>query len=261
MTDGSPLTGWRVLIPRPVERSAGLVEALSAAGALPEVVELIGIEPPEDPRPLDLAVLGLSRGDYAWSAFTSVNAVDAVVGRAARLAVRPVAAAGTRVAAVGPATARALRAAGLPVDLLPPGRGSAAALAEIFPRAAGAPAVLLPRSDLAPAALPEALTGKGYRVDIVVAYRTVLLAPTRDVSDRLATGGFDAVLFTSPSTVRALTALPIDGRTALGAIGAPTRAAATAAGRDISFVAPEPTAAGLVRALTAHATTHPRPEG
>jgi uroporphyrinogen-III synthase len=260
MTDGSPLTGWRVLIPRPVERSADLVAALSAAGALPEVVELIGIEPPEDPRPLDLAVLGLSRGDYAWSAFTSVNAVDAVVGRAARLAVRPVAA-GTRVAAVGPATARALRAAGLPVDLLPPGRGSAAALAEVFPRAAGAPAVLLPRSDLAPAVLPEALTGKGYRVDIVVAYRTVLLAPTRDVSDRLATGGFDAVLFTSPSTVRALTALPIDERTALGAIGAPTRAAATAAGRDISFVAPEPTAAGLVCALIAHATTHPRPEG
>ncbi len=256
-----PLRGWRVLVPRPAGRAEDLVAALSAAGAAAEVVELIGTEPPADAGRLDLAVLGLSRGDFDWAAFTSVTAVDAVVRRAAALALDPVASADTRVAAVGPATARALRAAGLPVDLVPPARGSAADLAEVFPHAAGDQAVLLPRSDIAPATLPQALAGKGYRIESVVAYRTVVRPPAPEVAARLAAGEFAAVLLTSPSTVRALHGVPIAADTTLGAIGAPTGAAAAAAGRQIAFVAAEPTAAGLVAALAAHATTHRRPEG
>jgi uroporphyrinogen-III synthase len=239
-------------VPRPADRAAGLVTALTAAGAVPEVVGLISIEPPADAGALDLAVLGLSRGDYSWVAFTSVNAVDAVVARAAALAVTPVSA-DTRVAVVGPATADAARTAGLPVDLLPPDRGSAAALASVFPHAREAESVLLPRSDLAPDVLPDALTAKGYRLDCVVAYRTVVRPPAPEVAGRLAAGAFDAVLFTSPSTVRALAGTPIAARTALGAIGRPSRSAAIDAGREIAFVATEPTSAGLVAALVAHA--------
>ena len=167
-------------------------------------VELIAIEPPADTGALDLAVLALSRGDHDWVGFTSVNAVDAVLGRARDLAVTPVVSADTRVAAVGPATAAALRAAGLPVDLMPPSRGSAAALAEVWPRAGGDQSVLLPRSDLAPPTLPDAVAAKGYRVRTVVAYRTVVHAPAPQVADRFAAGDFHAVLFTSPSTVQAL---------------------------------------------------------
>jgi uroporphyrinogen-III synthase len=218
------------------------------------VVELISVEPPVDAGALDLAVLGLSGGDYSWVAFTSVNAVNAVLARSTALAVPPVPA-NTRIAAVGPTTAAALRAAGLPVDLVPPDRGSAAALAQVFPRAGEAESVLLPRADHAPDVLPEALTGKGYRVDAVVAYWTVVHPPAPPVAARLAAGDFDAVLFTAPSTVRALTGVPIPTRTALGAIGRPTRAAVVDAGRAIDFVADEPTAAGLVAALIAHA--HP----
>ena len=251
-----PLAGWRVLVPRPAGRAADLVGKLSAAGAVPEVVELITIEPPADAGTLDLAVLALTRGDYSWVAFTSVNAVDAVASRAQALAVPPVSA-DTRVAAVGPSTAAAARAAGLPVDLVPPDRGSAAALAAVFPHArsaeSAAESVLLPRSDLAPELLPDALAGKGYRVDSVVAYRTLVHPPSAVVADRLAAGEFDAVLFTSPSTVQALAGLPIAARTALGAIGRPTRTAATAAGREIAFVATEPSSAGLVSAMIAHA--------
>lgn len=248
----SPLAGWRVLVPRPAGRAGELVEALRAAGARPEVVELIAIEPPADPAALDLAVLALARGEFSWVALTSVNAVDAVVTRAAALVRTPVPA-GTRVAVVGPSTARAARAAGLPVDLAPPAHGSAAALAEVFPPAPGPARVLLPRSDLAPDLLPDALTGKGYRVDDVVAYRTVVRPPAPAIARRLAAGDFDAVLLTSPSTVQALAGLPVAARTALGAIGRPTRSAAAAAGREIAFVAPEPTSAGLVSALVDHA--------
>lgn len=252
----APLAGWRVLVPRPADRAAELVGALTAAGAAPEVVELVSIGPPADAGALDLAVLSLSRGDYSWVAFTSVNAVEAVTSRAHALAVPPVPAA-TRVAAVGPTTAAAVRTVGLPVDLMPRERGSAAALAAAFPPATTAgstpESVLLPRSDLAPELLPDALTGKGYRVDAVVAYRTVVRPPAPAVGARLIAGDFDAVLFTSPSTVQALAGVPIAARTALGAIGRPTRSAATAAGREIAFVATEPTTAGLVAALIAHA--------
>jgi uroporphyrinogen-III synthase len=246
------LGGWRVLVPRPAERAADLVDALTGAWAVPEVVELIGLAPPADPGALDLAVRALARGDYAWVAFTSVNAVDAVLDRAGGLAVGAVSAA-TRVAAVGPATARALGAAGLRVDLVPPARGSAAALAEVFPRAVDGQVVLLPRSDLAPSNLPDALAGKGYLVDAVVAYRTVVRPPAPDVAARLSAGAFDAVLLTSPSTVLALQGISMPAGTALGAIGEPTRAAAIAAGRRISFVTEEPTAVGLVAALINHA--------
>ncbi|WP_395727000.1 uroporphyrinogen-III synthase [Nakamurella sp.] len=256
MTGPTPLAGWRVLVPRPADRAADLVGALTAAGAAPEVVELISIQPPADAGALDLAVLALSRGDYAWVAFTSVNAVDSVVSRAAALAVAPVPA-DTRVAAVGPTTAAAVRRAGLRVDLVPPARGSAAALAAVFPHASAADprpeSVLLPRSDLAPDLLPDELTGKGYRVDSVVAYRTVVTPPSPAVAHRLAAGDVDAVLLTSPSTVRALAGLPIAGRTALGAIGRPTRSAAVDSGREIAFVATEPSSPGLVSALIAYA--------
>jgi uroporphyrinogen-III synthase len=254
-TGTCPVAGWRVLVPRPAERSADLVQALTAAGARPEVVELIGIAEPADTAALDLAVLGLSRGEDAWVAFTSVNAVDAVVGRARALAVDPVIAADTRVAAVGPATARALRAAGLPVDLQPAARGSAAALAAVFPQAAGDQSVLLPRSDLAPDTLPAALAGKGFQVRPVIAYRTVVRPPEPEIARRLAAGDFHAVLFTSPSTVQALQGVTIAPGTAFGAIGAPTRAAATAAGREIAFTAAEPGSRAYVQALLSYART------
>jgi uroporphyrinogen-III synthase/uroporphyrinogen III methyltransferase/synthase len=97
------------------------------------------------------------------------------------------------------------------------------------------------------------LAGKGYRVVTVVAYRTVVRPPTREIAVRLAAGEFAAVLFTSPSTVRALDGRQIAPGTVLGAIGEPTAAAATAAGRAISFVAPAPRAKAFVAALVTHA--------
>ncbi len=245
-----PLSGLRVLVPRPAGRATELVDALTDAGAVAEVVELIGIEPPADPSGLDLAVHGMSHGEFGWVAFTSVNAVEAVLARAAELALAPAISVDTRVAAVGPATSRALRSAGLAVDLMPPDRSSAAALARMFPDAVGDRPVLLPRSDLAPSTLPDALAAKGYRVQSVVAYRTVVRPPAAGVAGRLAAGEFTAVLFTSPSTVQALAGVPIVA--AFGAIGEPTRAAATAAGREISFVATEPGAHSFVAALIAY---------
>ena len=258
-SSGEPLSGWRVLIPRPTDRSGALFGALQAVGARAVSVELISIAPQADPGELDMALVDLAAGGYSWVGFTSANAVDAVLQRSTVLGLLPAVPADTRVAAVGPATAEALRSAGLPVDLVPATGGSATALAAAWPTARAGQAVLLPRSDIAAPDLPEALTVKGYRVDTVTAYRTTT-APVPDWLAAELTGGLiDAVLFTSPSTVRALDGIEIDPATVLGAIGRPTATAMAQSGRTVDFTAGQPTAKALVDGLLHAAGIPSRP--
>lgn len=250
------LTGWRVLVPRPAAHSSSLVARLEAEGAAVDAVPLISIQPPADTGALDLAVLGLAGGDFTWVGFTSVNAVEAVAGRARQLHLSPAVPADTRVAAVGPATADALRGAGLPVDLVPTGAGSAAALAADWPTARPGESVLLPQSEIAGSTLRERLTASGFAVFPVVAYRTVITPPSGAVATRLAAGSYQAVLLTSPSTVRALAEVPIADGTVLAAIGGSTAAAAAEAGLQIAYTAVESTDAALVSGLTRYALSH-----
>ena len=248
-SSSEPLSGWRVLIPRPADRSAALFGALQEVGARAVSAELISIVPPADRGEFDLRLVDLAAGGYSWVGFTSASAVDAVLHRSAALGLIPAVPADTRVAAVGPATARALRDAGLPVDLLPASGGSADALAACWPTAQAGQAVLLPRSDIAAPALPQALAAKGYRVDAVTAYQTTTVPVPDWLASELAGGLIDAVLFTSPSTVRALDGIEIDPVTVLGAIGRPTATAMAQSGRRVDFTAGQPTATALVDGL------------
>ena len=251
------LTDWRVLVPRRAGRGSSLATLLELEGALAHTVPLIGIEPPTDSGALDLALLALSRGSYDWVGFASVNAVDAVVVRAGERQLSPVVPAGTRVAAVGASTAAALRQANLRVDLCPTGAGSAAALASCWPAAHPGGTVLLPQSEIAGELLARSLADQGFAVTTVVAYRTVEAPPTGEVAADLAAGRYRAVLLTSPSTVRALAAVPVAAGTVLGAIGASTAAAATDAGLPLTFTAAEPTDAALVAGLVRCAAAPP----
>lgn len=257
--ESAPLSGVRVLVPRPAGRGSDLVDALEHAGAVVTAVPLISIAPPADTGALDLAVLALAAGDFSWVAFTSVNAVKSVIERAGALALDPVVTADTRVAAVGPSTAQALRDNGIPVDLVPTGGGSSAALAAVWPAPHPGESVLLPRSDLAAETLSAALNAAGYRVDAVTAYRTVVGPVPGDLADSLQTGGFDAVLLTSPSIVAALAGVRLAPGTIVGAIGKPTTAAARTAGPSVTFTADHPTAAALARGLVDawHGLHHP----
>ena len=251
------LTGWRVLLPRPEGRTSALVTLLSAEGAVAQAIPMIGIQPPLDLAALDGAAMALSAGEYDWVGFTSVNAVNAVLRRAEKLALHPVIPADTRVAAVGPATAAALRKAGLPVDLTPEHGGSAAALASIWPAARTGESVLLPQSEIAARTLSDGLRAKGFAVETVVAYRTLPVPLAASVAADLANGEFEAVLLTSPSTVDALAVTSIAAGTAIGVIGPSTAAAADAAGLPIAFTSTDPTDAALIAGLVAHATHHP----
>ena len=65
--------------------------------------------------------------------------------------------------------------------------------------------MLLPRADIATETLVAGLIELGWEVDDVTAYRTVRAAPPpAEIREAIKAGGFDAVLFTSSSTVRNL---------------------------------------------------------
>src|SRR5690606_15556766 len=111
-----------------------------------------------------------------------------------------------KIAAVGPGTAAALERIGVTPDLLPSGERSALGLLADFPAPDPAPGagnrVLVPPSDLADPTLADGLRAAGWQVDDVVAYRTLSgPLPGASLREDVRSGGFDAVLLSSASTV------------------------------------------------------------
>lgn len=258
--ESRPLYGWRVLVPRTRDQAGALSAQLRSYGAVPVEVPTIAVEPPRTSAPMEKAVKGLVTGRYLWVAFTSVNAVRAVVERLDEFGVDARAFAGVKVAAVGEATASALVAYGLRPDLVPSGEQSGQGLADDWaafdPTFDPIDRVLLPRADIATDTLLAGLVERGWQVDDVTAYRTVRAAPPpAETREALKGGGFDAVLFTSSSTVRNLVGIagkPHDS-TILACIGPQTQAAAVENGLRCDVLARQPEVGALVESLADYA--------
>ncbi|MEJ5944286.1 uroporphyrinogen-III synthase [Pseudokineococcus basanitobsidens] len=257
--ENRPLFGWRVLVPRTQAQAGGMSALLAEAGAVAEVVPTISVEPPRTPHQVEKAVTGLVTGRYEWIGFTSVNAVRAVREKFVEYGLDARAFAGLKVAAVGGVTAGALREWGIEPDLVPSGEESAKGLLADWPAYDDVldpiNRVLLPRADIATDTLVAGLTELGWEVDDVTAYRTVRAAPpAAPVRDAIKNGAFDAVVFTSSSTVRNL--VGIAGKpnpsTVVACIGPATAATATENGLRVDVLADEPSAAALVAALADH---------
>jgi uroporphyrinogen III methyltransferase / synthase len=255
-----PLFGWRVLVPRTKEQAASVSDQLRAYGAVPEQVPTIAVEPPRTPQQMERAVRGLVTGRYQWVAFTSANAVRAVREKFEEYGLDARAFAGIKVAAVGEQTAASLRAFGISPDLMPEGsEQSAEGLANAWPAYDDLldpiNRVLLPRADIATEGLVTRLTALGWEAEDVTAYRTVRAAPPpAPIREAIKGGGFDAVLFTSSSTVRNL--IGIAGKphavTVIAVIGPETAKTATEFGLRVDVTAPRPSTAVLVDALAKH---------
>ena len=255
-----PLFGWRVLVPRTKEQAGSVSQRLRAHGAVPEEVPTIAVEPPRTPQQMERAVKGLVTGRYQWVAFTSVNAVRAVREKLEEYGLDARAFAGVKVAAVGEQTGRALLDFGIKPDLVPEGEQSGEGLAAAWqPYDATLDPinrVLLPRADIATEALVARLTELGWEAEDVTAYRTVRAAPPpAPIREAIKGGGFDAVLFTSSSTVRNL--IGIAGKphavTVIAVIGPQTAQTAAEFGLRVDVRAPKPSAIALVDALAEHA--------
>ncbi|MFE0632811.1 uroporphyrinogen-III synthase [Streptomyces sp. NPDC058864] len=251
-----PLFGWKVLVPRTKEQAASLSDQLRSYGAVPHEVPTIAVEPPRTPQQMERAVKGLVTGRYEWIAFTSVNAVKAVREKFEEYGLDARAFAGIKVAAVGEQTAAALVDFGVKPDLVPSGEQSAAGLLEDWPPYDPVfdpiDRVFLPRADIATETLVAGLVELGWEVDDVTAYRTVRASPPpAETREAIKGGGFDAVLFTSSSTVRNL--VGIAGKphnvTVIACIGPATAKTAEEHGLRVDVMAPEPSVHALAQAL------------
>jgi len=188
------LFGRTVVVTRAREQVSGLRLRLEELGA--EVLELPAIEI----VPIEVTVPDL--GEYEWLVFTSPNGVRAFFDDGlAPSGLDARALAGVRLATIGPGTAGALHAWGLQTDLVPE-RFVAESLLDAFPPPSAPGArVLLARAEVARDVLPDGLAERGYAVDVLPVYRTRSATPDPTLVARVREGRFDAVTFTSSSTV------------------------------------------------------------
>lgn len=250
-----PLKGRTIVVTRPEDQAPALAEPLEEAGARVVLFPTIEIVPPDDRGPLDRAAR--DAGSYDWLVFTSVNGVKAFAGALERAGIDGEALADrVRACAIGPATGEALEEIGLEPRVIPD-EFVAEAVVEALDEEAdleGAP-ILLPRAAVAREALPEGLTGRGARVDVVEAYRTVP-ARTRagDLRRLLDAGRVDLLTFTASSTVRNFHRAvgPDVGGARVAAIGPITAGTARELGYEVAVVAEEYTIPGLVEACISH---------
>ncbi|BBY59184.1 bifunctional uroporphyrinogen-III C-methyltransferase/uroporphyrinogen-III synthase [Mycolicibacterium sarraceniae] len=254
------LYGWTVLVPRTKDQAGEMSDKLVGHGALPIEVPTIAVEPPRSPAQMERAVKGLVDGRYQWVVFTSTNAVRAVWEKFGEFGLDARAFSGVKIACVGESTADRVRAFGVSPELVPSGEQSSLGLLDEFPEYDSifdpVNRVLLPRADIATETLAEGLRDRGWEIEDVTAYRTVRAAPPpAETREMIKTGGFDAVCFTSSSTVRNLVGIAgkPHARTIVACIGPKTAEAAAEFGLRVD-VQPETAAVGpLVDALAEHA--------
>ena len=248
----SPLSGVRVLVTRPRHQAASLSSELARLGADAVEVPLIVIEPPVDFCAIDGALQRLDA--EAWLVITSANAVETLVGRAARVGVDL---ARARIAVIGTATADALSACGLRADYVPPS-AAAEQIADGLGDLRGK-RILLAQADIARSATIESLRARGAIVERVVAYRTTTATDSRDRLREELERGIDVVTFMSGSAVTAFVALGgLDHlrNARIACIGDHTADAAHEQGLKTDIVSTSPTSRALAEAIAAGLRTY-----
>jgi len=249
------LAGRTVVVTRARAQASDLVGRLRRLGASVVELPVIAIEDAADGgAALAVAADRAVAGAYEWIVVTSVNAVARLVDTLAGRALP----ASTRWAAVGTSTAKALMTRGVVPDLVPPDAVSDALVAAVpvasAPGAApGRPTeegvALFVRAERVRDVVVPGLHAKGWRVDEVVAYRTV--AGSVDPGAESRARAADAVAFTSSSTVeRTVDLLGVDGvPPVVASIGPITSGAVRAAGLHVAAEAVVHTLDGLVAAV------------
>ena len=206
-----PLAGKTVVITRAATQAGEFATELERHGAKVMVCPTIEISDPESYERLDEAIDHLY--GYDWIIFTSVNGVDFFLRRLAAKGKNVDELDELKTCAIGTATADRLRDAHIHVDIVPQefkAEGVFTALTNYIGGSERLQAlnVLLPRAAVARDYLPQALEEAGVRVDVVVAYRTVV--PENLDRGRLSAmlaGDADCIAFTSSSTVKNLALL------------------------------------------------------
>jgi uroporphyrinogen-III synthase len=252
-----PLKHRRVLITRAKHQAGELSGKLRALGARVIEIPSIEIRPPRSYDPLDRALENVAR--YEWLILTSVNGVDALFRRLAKLKKKPNHLANLKLCAIGPATAEAIVKRGLKLAVVPE-KYVAEAVVEALASQVKGKKVLLVRAKVARDVIPRELRRAGAKVDVIEAYETVAPEASRKrlqavlKNTRLRP---DAVTFTSSSTAKNFVELLrgrgsspklVDG-VLLASIGPVTSQTLREVGLRADVEAAEYTMDGLVQAL------------
>ena len=236
-----------MLVPRTKEQAGATIDRLASYGAVAEVVPTISVEPPRTPQQMERAIKGLVTGRYEWIGFTSVNAVRAVREKFEEFGLDARAFAGLKVAAVGGVTAeRAARVGHRARPRAERRAVGARACSRTGRRTTTSSTRSTGCSCRAPTSRPTPWSPACRRS----AGRSTTSPPTAPCAPRRRpprsarrsrAGGFDAVVFTSSSTVRNL--VGIAGKphpsTVVACIGPATAKTAEEHGLRVDVLAPE----------------------
>jgi uroporphyrinogen-III synthase len=259
----NPLTGLRVLVGRARHQAGALSAELRKLGAQVLEIPFIEIRKPRSFRPLDQALNDLA--GYDWLILTSVNGVDAMWERLAKLRLTKRSLRHLKIAAIGPATKKAIENRGIRVEVVPQEYVAESVVRSLREHVKGK-RILVVRAKVARDVIPRELRKAGAEVEVVEAYETVVPRSSRT---RLQTAlknprkRPDVITFTSSSTVKNFVALvgsgtrprqgtgkQLDG-IALASIGPVTSSTLRELRLEVDVEAREYTIPGLVQAIVA----------
>ena len=248
-----PLSGVRVLVGRARHQASALSSELRKLGATVIEIPFIEIRQPRSFKPLDSALTNLD--GYDWLILTSVNGVEAMWERLAKLRMPKAALKHLNIAAIGPATKKAIEQRGIEVDVVPKEYVAESVVRSLRRRVKGK-RVLLVRAKIARDVIPRELRKAGAHVDVVEAYETIVRlvasAPAQLAGNPRRRP--HVVTFTSSSTARNFVTLlgPRNAklrRIRLASIGPVTSATLRELGMRADIEAKEFTIPGLVEAI------------
>src|SRR5208337_1690146 len=190
------------LVGRARHQASALSGELRKLGATVIEIPFIEIRKPKSFNVLDAALTSLA--NYDWLILTSVNGVEAMWNRLARLRLTQAGFKHLRIAAIGPATKTAIEQRGGKVDVVPK-EYIAESVVRSLRRRVNGKRVLLVRAKIARDVIPRELRRAGAHVDVVEAYETVVPLSSRTRLRKVLKYPQrrpHVVTFTSSSTVR-----------------------------------------------------------
>ncbi|MGE5454544.1 MAG: uroporphyrinogen-III C-methyltransferase [Methylocystaceae bacterium] len=255
--EARPLFGKRIVVTRSRQQASVLVEKLEELGA--EVLELptIQIKKEDDLSALHQELPWLNT--YKWVVFTSANAVAIFFAELWAAGYDARALAASRIVAIGPATGAALRERGILADLIPEEYRAESIAEAMLSNLQPDDKVLLARARHAREVLPMMLRQAGAEVKEICIYEAVTAtSPASGVINEIIIGHYDAITFTSSSTVTNFVKMigeehmpAIIKKSQVACIGPVTAETAARVGLTPTVIADQYTINGLIDSLIA----------
>jgi len=253
--ENRPLMGKKIVVTRAREQASDLTRLLSDLGAECLECPTIEIHPPDDLKPIDMAIKNLS--SYDWLIFTSVNGVKFFFERLFAKGMDVRALHNLQTASIGPATAKKLLGFGLNSDIIPETYRAESIVEAFGKKEISGKKILLPRAKEARPILPVELGKMGAVVDEVTAYCTKKVPVSANLLlKKLQEKKIDLITFTSSSTVKNFRELlpsenlkTLMSGVTIASIGPITEETAKKSGFDVHIVAKAFTIKGLCEVI------------